>query len=46
MSYKARNNFVKFFDDYSLMAFEARHEATKETALKVLTPRQMFKDYQ
>ena len=42
MLYKARYNFVKFFDDYSLMAFEARHEATKETALKVLIPRQML----
>ena len=42
MLYKARYNFVKFFDDYSLMAFEARHEATKEKALKVLTLRQML----
>ena len=33
MLYKARNNVIKFHNDYSLMVYEARHEATKETGL-------------
>ena len=42
MHYKARHNVIKFFDDYSLMVSEAKHEATKRTGLKMLTPRQMI----
>ena len=42
MLYKARHNVIKFFDDYSLMVSEAKHEATKRTGLKMLTPRQMI----
>ena len=42
MLYKARHNVIKFFDDYSLMVSEAKHEATKRTRLKMLTPRQMI----
>ena len=34
MLYKARNNVMKFFDDYSSIASEAKHEATKGTGLK------------
>ena len=30
---------IQFFDDYFLMAFDAKHEATKGTGLKVLTPK-------
>ena len=42
MLYKARNNVINFFDDYSLMISEAKREATKETELKILSPKQMF----
>ena len=36
MLYKARNTVIKFCDDYSLMASEAKNKATKETGLKIL----------
>ena len=42
MLYKARNDVVKFSDDYSSMVLEAKHEATKGTGLKILTPKQML----
>ena len=42
MLYKARNEVIKFFDDYSLMASEAKSKVTKETGLKILTPKQML----
>ena len=29
MLYKAKNNAIKFYDDYSSMISEAKHEATK-----------------
>ena len=41
MLYKARNNVIKFYDDYSSMVFEAKHKTTKETGRKILTPKQM-----
>ena len=34
MLYKARNNAMKFFDDYSSIVSEAKHEATKGAGLK------------
>ena len=34
MLYKARNDVVKFSNDYSSMVLEAKHEATKVTGLK------------
>ena len=38
-----RNGAIKFIDDYySSMVYEARHETTKETELKILTSKQMF----
>ena len=40
MLYKAGNGAIKFFDDYSLMVFEAKNEATKRTGLKILTSKQ------
>ena len=42
--YKARNEAVKFYDEYSLMMSEAKTKAraTKGTGLKILTPKQMF----
>ena len=42
MLYKARNEAIKFFDDYSLMVSEAKNKATKGTGLKILTPKQML----
>ena len=46
MLYKARNEAIKFYDDYSLMMSEAKTKAkqneTKETGLKILTLKQML----
>ena len=46
MLYKARNEAIKFYDDYSLTISEAKTKAkqneTKGTALKILTPKQML----
>ena len=42
MLYKARNNLIKFCDDYSSMVSEANLKATKGTGLKILTPKQML----
>ena len=42
MFYNARNNVIKFFDDYSSMVAEAKHKATKGTGLKILTSKQRF----
>ena len=37
MLYKARNNVIKFFDEYTSMISEANHEG-----FKMLTPKQML----
>ena len=42
MLYKARNEAIKFYDDYSLIMSEAKYRATKGTGLKILTPKQML----
>ena len=42
MLYKARNEAIKFYDDYSLMMSEAKAEASKGRGLKTLTPKQML----
>ena len=42
MLYKARNEAIKFYDDYSLMMSEAKYKATKGTELKISTPKQML----
>ena len=42
MLYKARNEAIKFYDDYSLTMSEAKTKATKETGLKILTTKQML----
>ena len=41
MLYKARNEVIKFHDDYSLMMSEAKTKAraTKGTGLKTLSPK-------
>ena len=42
MLYKARNEGIKFYDDYSLMISEAKTKATKRTGLKILIPKQLL----
>ena len=42
MIYKAKNKAIKFYDEFSLMMSEAKTKATKGTALKILTPKQML----
>ena len=42
MLYKARNEAIKFFDDYSSVLSEAKSKATKGAGLKILTPKQML----
>ena len=41
-AYKARNEAVKFYDDYSSMISKAKYRATKGTGLRILTPKQML----
>ena len=40
--YKARNNAIKFYDDYSSMMSDAKYRATKGTGIKILAPKQML----
>ena len=40
--YNARNEAIKFYDDYSLIMSEAKIKATKGKGLKILTPKQML----
>ena len=43
MLYKARNEAIKFYDDYSLMASEAKNKAKNEgKGLEILTPKQLL----
>ena len=42
MLYKARNEAIKCYDDYSLMMSEAKNKAITGTGLKILTPNQML----
>ena len=42
MLYNERNTVIKFFDNYSSMASEAKHETTKGTGLEILTAKQML----
>ena len=42
MLYKARNEPIKFYDDYSLVMSEAKVKAVKGAGLKILSPRQML----
>ena len=43
MFYKARNEAIKFYDEYSLMMSETKNKATKGTGFKILIPKQMFR---
>ena len=42
MLYKARNEAIKFYDDYFLITPEAKIKATKGTGLKIFTPKKML----
>ena len=43
MLYKARNNSIKFFGEYSSMVSGAKHKAKNEgKGLKILTPNQLL----
>ena len=42
MLYKARNEAIKCYDDYSLMMSEDKNKAITGTGLKILTPKQML----
>ena len=45
MLYKARNEAIKFLDDYSSMVSEAKNQAKNKTSgkgLKILTPKQLL----
>ena len=45
MLYKARNEAIRLYDDYSLMAPEVKNKAKTKTSgkgLKVLTPKQVL----
>ena len=46
MLYKAGNQAIKFYDDYSSVMSEAKYRATKGTGLKILIPKKCFKDYE
>ena len=40
--FNARNNVIKFIEDYRSMILEAKRQAAEGKGLKVLTPKQMF----
>ena len=42
MLYKARNEAIKFYDDYSSVMSEAKYRAIKGTGLTIFTPNQML----
>ena len=42
MLQKARNEAIKFYDNYSSMMYQVKYRATKGTGLKILTPKQML----
>ena len=42
MLYKARNEAIEFYDDYSSMMSEAKFRGTKGKGIKILTPKQML----
>ena len=46
MLYKAKNEAIKFYDDYSLIASAAKNKSKNQTAkgkgLRILTPKQLL----
>ena len=45
MLYKARNEAIKLYDDYSSMMSQAKYKATKGKRLKTLTPKEMLQRF-
>ena len=43
--HNARKAPIDFFDEYTSRASEARHQVTKGTGLKVVSPKQMFQRF-
>ena len=41
MFYKAKDSVIKFFDECSSLASEAKHKAFQGEGVKILTPKQM-----
>ena len=47
MLYKARNETIKFFNDYTSMVYEAKNKAKNKISgkgLKILTPKQLLQE--
>ena len=42
MLQKARNETIKFYDDYSSIMSETKYRATKGTGIQILTPKEML----
>ena len=42
MLQKARNEAIKFYDDYSSIMSETKYRATKGTGIQILTPKEML----
>ena len=42
MLHKARNEAIKFYDDYSSIMSETKYRATKGTGIEILTPKEML----
>ena len=42
MLQKARNEAIKFYDDYSSIMSETKYRATKRTGIQILTPIKML----
>ena len=42
MLHKARNEAIKFYDDYSSIKSETKYRATKGTGIEILTPKEML----
>ena len=42
MLHKARDEAIRFYDDYSLMMSEAKYRANKGKGSKILTPKQVL----
>ena len=46
MFYKAWENIIKLFDDYTKILSKAKYKAKYGEGLKILVPKKCFNDYQ
>ena len=44
--FNGKNDAIKFVEDYGSMILESKRKATEGKGLKILTPKNCFKDYQ